>query len=464
MNLLEQLRGNFPKTIDKSKPVFSWMVANDNKTGRIQYELDYLMSYMKEWISTPDVYEQTGVMLEKTISFFSFLERFADESEQSLKNRFGAIFVRNHDTRWGTAYDVKSVFKQYFPHATIYVVENTNKIDDSSPTLANLFTDGDINTDTPTAWTLTNCSACSFARFSKAYGIEMNLANAALTEANAISVSAETPYFLHFFMKGECDVVIEDNNGKFYDYENKTWEDSEVKNYFSTAKKDSNGNVLSYDWKNCSMYFITNASAETVTITFKMKGSGQKVHADVNFTLANAAAEDVIIPSGTRVSNSDESLVFVTTEDARIAKNQTTSNLVNAEAENFGLSYITAENTITKDLDDLSVTVDNPQRSSGGTYLDYFRLFQKQPYGSFTVIAHFDGNSSVGVFGLAPGEDDPDPLPQPKYSRYGYYDKSFLSGVPIGFATDIYEDLLDYLRAQGVRAYLEIVVRDYSGE
>ena len=464
MNLLEQLRGNFPKTIDKSKPVFSWMVANSNKTGRIQSELEYLMSYMKEWISTPDVYKQTGVMLEKTITFFSFLERFADETEQSLKNRFGAIFVRNHDTRWGTAYDVKSVFKQYFPHATIYVVENTNKIDDSSPSLANMITDGDINTDTPTAWTLTNCSASSFARFSKAYGIEMNQASGTLSPANAITVSASTPYFLHFFMKGECNVIITDNNGKYYDYENKTWEDSIVKNSFSTAKKDANGNILSYEWANRYLYFITTATASSITFTFEMKGVGQKTHVNVNFSIATAVNEDTVIPAGTRVSNSDESLIFVTTEDAVIPKNQTTTiDTVNAEAVNFGLNYITAENTITKNLDDNSITVDNPERSSGGTYLDYFRMFHKQPYGSFTVIAHFDGNTSVGVFGLAPGDDDPNPLPQPKYSRYGYYDKSFLSGVPIGFATDIYEDLLDYLRAQGVKAYLEIVVRDYSG-
>ena len=39
-----------------------------------------------------------------------------------------------------------------------------------------------------------------------------------------------------------------------------------------------------------------------------------------------------------------------------------------------------------------------------------------------------------------------------------------MSGVPVGFAMDIYEELLDYLRSQGVKAYLEIVVKDYNGE
>ena len=183
MDLLEQLRGNFPKTIDKSKPVFSSLIANNNGTAAIQKQLEDLFAYMKEWISTPNVYEQTGVMLDKTTRFFSFLERFADETDTSFKNRFAAIFIRNHDTRWGTAFDVKSVFRQYFPHATVYLVENTNKIDDTTPGLANLFLDGDISTDTPTDWTLVNCIASTSARFSKEYGILLNQAGGILSQS-----------------------------------------------------------------------------------------------------------------------------------------------------------------------------------------------------------------------------------------------------------------------------------------
>ena len=67
---------------------------------------------------------------------------------------------------------------------------------------------------------------------------------------------------------------------------------------------------------------------------------------------------------------------------------------------------------------------------------------------------------------MAAGDDDPNiettstTPPQPRYSNYGYYDKSFLSGVTVGYAKDVYEDLLDYLRSQGVKAYLEIIVKD----
>lgn len=361
MKLADQIRSNFPKTIDKSKPIFSSLIANDNDTGVIQKQILDLLQYMKEWTSTPNIYQQTGLMLEKTVTFFSYLKRFADETENSLKNRFKAIFVRNHDTRWGTPYDIKSVFKQYFPHAEIYLIENVNKIDSTEPGLGNLLLDGDITTNTPTDWTLTNCSATADARFSKSYGIEMNQAGGILSQEVSISVSKT--YFLHFFLKGKIKVVIKSDTNKYWDFSSKEWKDSSVSNSFENE-----------EWNNSFLYFKTGSGDSSVTISFEYDGVS--------------------------------------------------------------------------------------------TYLDYFRLFAKQPYSSFTVIAHFDGNSSVGVFGLASGDADPNipdsgaTPPQPRYGNYGYYDKSFLSGLPIGFATDIYEDLLVYLKSQGVRAFLDIVIRD----
>lgn len=379
MNLTEQIIGNFPKTIDKSKPVFSKLIANDDKDGVLQAQIEYLLAYMKEWVSTPDVYEQHGDMLDKTISFFSYLTQFVDETETSLKNRFRAIFVRNHDTKWGTPFDVKNVFRQYFPNAMIYLVENTNKIDSTEPGLANILQDGDISTDTPTEWNLENCAATSDARFSKGFGIEFNQSGGSLSQTVRIATTREVeepephsvkiPYYLHFFLKGKINVQVQDSSNRYWDYDNKVWKATEVNNSFETA-----------DWDNCSLFFILDDTNEfeDVTITFN--------YAD------------------------------------------------------------------------------------GLAYADYFRLFAKQAYSSFTVIAHFEGYSASGVFGLAAGDDDPNietesaTPPQPRYGNYGYFDRSFLSGVPTGYAQDIYEDLLDYLRSQGVRAFLNIVIRDYVEE
>ena len=79
MTIKEQLMANFTKTVNKDATIFSSMISNDDVTGAFEYELNYLISFMKEWVSTPNVYGQSGEMLEKTVEFFSFLERFTDE-------------------------------------------------------------------------------------------------------------------------------------------------------------------------------------------------------------------------------------------------------------------------------------------------------------------------------------------------------------------------------------------------
>ena len=628
MDLLNQIRESFPKTIDKTKPVFSSIVANENKNASIQKQLIDLFAYMKEWTSTPNVYEQTGEMLMKTVTFFSFLDRFVDETEKSLKNRFRAIFVRNHDQKWGTPFDVKNVFHQYFPHATIYLVENTNQVDSIVPGMGNLITDGDIETATPEDWTLSDCDATERAKFSKTYGFEMDDAGGYFYQAitdlpNRRRINDTEPYeyenityFLHFFMSGNTKVSIKDTtNSKWWDSTSREWKSSEVFTSFSTA-----------EWNDCSMWFRTQGDDDTINlqITFYYPDTLLKGELDKTFvkgllpvtwtkTDCTTTVEDNrtvinLIQDSSEVSTTvsimpgqEYKLNFaykvLRTFQTRnnnlyvVVKNnnnkywnfetgrwgdseyknpftstvwvRTTQNIVaDANSSSLTITFEYDENTsyldeniklegavaTTRTLTDCTITngvINLPQKTSkasyAGTvnasqsyslnykfkgrlavivkndnnqywdfssrrwvatqkineyfsnkvvekelvidgdanttqlsidfemipnYLDYFRLFAKQKYSSFTVIVHFDGNTAANVFGLAAGESDPniedsgDTPPQPRYSRYGYYDKSYLSGVPAGFAVDIYDDLMDYLRAQGVKAYLEFVIRD----
>ena len=95
--------------------------------------------------------------------------------------------------------------------------------------------------------------------------------------------------------------------------------------------------------------------------------------------------------------------------------------------------------------------------------IDYIRLFEKKPYASFAVVVHFAGDSGMKAMKLAPGNADPTDAIK-DYKKYDYFDHAFITGVAAGFAQDIYNDLLNLLRAQGVKAYLEIVVKDYIEE
>ena len=61
-----------------------------------------------------------------------------------------------------------------------------------------------------------------------------------------------------------------------------------------------------------------------------------------------------------------------------------------------------------------------------------------------------------------PGDDEP--ATQTKYKNYGYYDQAHITGIKTGFSQDIYEDLLNYVKADGVKAYIEIINKDEAIE
>lgn len=352
MTIKEQLRSNFPKTINKTAPIFSALVANDEGTGAFEYELNNLISYMNEWVGTPNVYEQSGSMLEKTVAFFSFLEHFTDEPESSLKNRFGAIFIRNHNEIWGNPYDVKTVFEQYFSNAEIYIVENTGNLQAD-----NLIHNGDF-ADSSSRWILQNCNLDIGSRFSKTYGVGLYY-DSNLKQTVNFANSERKTCVLHFFMKGKVRLRIKNSAGQYWNSSNNSWNSQSSYTEFECDK-----------WQNQSIFFVTESGVSGIDIEFSGKGN---------------------------------------------------------------------------------------DKSS----IDYIRLFEKKPYASFTVIVHFEAESGANALSLAPGNSDPNENIS-DYRKYYYFDKAFLTGAAAGFAQDIYNDLLDLLRAQGVKAYLEIVTKDYA--
>ena len=345
MTVKEQLRANFPKIIDKNDPVFATLIANEDGSAVMEYELNHLIEYMKAWTGTPDVYQQTGDMLEKSISFYSFLERFTDETEKSLKNRFGAIFIRNHDEVWGTPYDIKRVFEQYFPQGEIFLVENTNNIEE------NLIANGDFEEEG--AWAEQGCSRSLDNSFSRSYG--MSMPSGSILTQN-VTLSDEGAYFLHFFYEGRIRIAVRDTNGNYWNPTTQAWGSSAEYTEF-----------VSEEWEAGSMFFI----AEETNVIIIVEGMRQ-------------------LPS----------------------------------------------------------------------CIDYVRLYKKHPWASFTVIAHFTGEIGGNVLKLAPGDADPSQEIN-DYGLYDYFGHSYIAGMAAGFAQDVYLGLLELLRAQGVKADIEIVAKDF---
>lgn len=416
MDIGEQLQGNFPNTIRKDKPVFSAIISNSKKTGAIESVLRDIEKYGNEYSRINDVYNQYDELLDQTVNFISYFERFTDESDEALKLRLGAIFKRKGDLIWGNPFDVKNVFQEYFPSARIYIVENVNSADE------NYIINGDFQE--ADGWVFSNPDIrTKDARFSKGYGISVdsesdfvkqeisldaNLINytvkknetykdiaklmygnellyeyisnyednpSSISEGDIIKIPSRNVYFLHFFLKGNCQVIIKDtSNNKYWNYQTKNWQITEFKNSFKSKTTD---------WTAESLWILNDFTVENIEITIM---------------------------------------------------------------------------------------------GDTGGWIDFVRMYQKKEYPSFSIIAQFEGNSTDLALALADGEADLDPITEnlpegetipAKYGNYGYfggdrnaYDGAYLSGVASGFAQDVYEDLLQYVIASGVKAYIEIVNRD----
>lgn len=358
MRIIDQLKNNFPTCIKKDGEVFSALM--NSIAGR----LDEADQYSKEWVNTPGIYEQTGQQLSITGKFFSFLERYKDESDKAYKQRIKSIFYRNGNTVWGNPYDVKSMFEQYFPHAHIFVVENVGQLSDDESKNENLILDGDFQAED--VWELTDCTYSENARFSKAKGVL--LANGSNCKQE-VEIEKNKIYFLHFFLKGKCKVQIKDNDGRYWN--NTTYYDSENEEWINGFWQNESFEIsyMQNDWNDCNLKIITDNSETLESIEIKIIGT------------------------------------------------------------------------------------------ENGSFLDYVRLFEYKNYPTFTVIAHYEGDSvEQDAAALAPGTNDviSDPL-----ENYSYIEYAFLTGVNnAGYSQDIYEDLLKYVKATGVKAYIDIVQKD----
>ena len=339
MTVTDILKNSFPKNIDKTALFFSSIIAN-GKDAAIEKTLMDAQNYAQIYYKTPCVYDQTGEQLERTINHFSYLTRFDDESEKSWKNRFRALFCRKGSTTWGTPKNVRQVFQEYFPTASIFLLEGTNDISE------NLITEGEFENESGWDFETENVRS-NLDSFSKLYS-----ANLAEGYAKQSVTLENSMYFLHFFGIGDISLTIRDQENNYWDGES---------------------------WISVPYTFVWHSNEWT----------------NHNLRL--------------KTTNSVVEFCFC--------------------------------------------------KSSG--FVDYIQLFKKNPWHSFTVIAQFTGGDTKGSLALAPGSSD---NINTNSTGYGFYDQIFLTGVKTGFAQDIYQGLLKYVKNVGVAAYINIINKEILEE
>jgi hypothetical protein len=243
------LRSVFSALVNKDDEVFKALFANAEETGAIETVFNEIEKTRDEWCNNSDVYNQTGEMLEKTLSYFSVLERLFEESDTSYKYRNALIFYRNGDTLWGDKWDVLNIFKAYFGTNQVFIVNDTNSIEE------NILLDGDF--EEKNAWILEDCNYDPSARFSERIGVYFNSPGIC---KQTVSLDSGSTYFVHFFLSGNIGVQIKDNNDRYYDAargEFGEWVSHPAVNDFSTS-----------DWDAKRIFFLTDALVNSVTISF----------------------------------------------------------------------------------------------------------------------------------------------------------------------------------------------------
>jgi hypothetical protein len=253
------IRYIFSTLVNKDDEIFKALLASDDneKPGTMEKVFNDIEETRDKWCNSPNVYEQEGEMLEKTISLFSYLTRLFGESDDSLKYRNKLLFCRNGDTIWGNKWNILRLFKVYFETEFVYIVNNTNESKD------NLIQNGDF--EMKNAWTLKNCFYDQEARFCDRTGMRFNFPASC---KQTVILQPNSTYFLHFFVKGFISVEIKDNNDRY-------WNGREGEFGEWQSAPCLNPIPVKTDWDAASVFFLTDEAVQGVTISFA--GGGEYV-------------------------------------------------------------------------------------------------------------------------------------------------------------------------------------------
>ena len=391
------IRGVFSTLVNKDDEIFKALFASDDiqKPGTMEKIFNDIEETRNKWCNSPNVYEQEGEILEKTLSLFSILSRAYDEDDDSLKWRNRLLYVRNGDSIWGDRWDIIKLFKAYFNSDFVYIVNNTDDITN------NLLSDGDFE-ENSRAWKLDSCERSADACFCGRSGISFDGPG---TCSQDVNVSADSVYFLHFFGKGNINVEIKDNRGRYWKPANPyadefgSWVNTPVAiNVCGNPNK----------WEPMSVFFMSDALPSAVTVSF-IGVSNEKTNIDY----------------------------------ARLFKKENYST--------FTLVVAFTGRT-TPDTMGLAPGTNDPIATRNYKGYKYFS-------GGKDEATNLPNDGYIDDTPLAPWTDDKTEL-NVDYSKMSYIEQAHIFGAKDMRQSNIYTELLEIVRAGGIPSYIEILIKE----
>jgi hypothetical protein len=229
LNLLDFLATG----ISREDPCIQAVLSDENGEGATANEIEALVRFINYYTRNDDVRNHEGYTLDMIVKMFSKLRRRVTETDDVLLRRFLALAGRKGDAIWGNALNLKHVFEAYFRYVACYVAENTNDTD------KNILDNGDFEFDD--VWSPGGGAAYTYdARFSGKRGLYFDGGAGESCVQRLERLILAGNYTLHFFLRGKCGVIIEREDGKYWNANDQEfsgdtvleWADDEVLNVF----------------------------------------------------------------------------------------------------------------------------------------------------------------------------------------------------------------------------------------
>jgi hypothetical protein len=425
------IRDVFSTLVNRDNEIFKALLASDDegKPGTMEKILNDIEETRDKWCNSPNIYEQDGEMLEKTLSLFSVLTRAYNEDDVSLKWRNRLLYVRNGDTIWGDRWDIIKLFKAYFNSDFVYIVNNTDEIAN------NLLSDGDFEENTG-AWELDSCEYSHDACFCGRSGI---LFDGVGKCSQTVNINTNSVYFLHFFGKGNINVEIKDDHGRYWKPANPY-----VDEFGAWANTPTKINVTGNPdkWEPMSVFFLSDSPILAVTISF-IGVNGEETYIDYArlFKKENYSTFTLVVAFSGR-STQDTMGLAPGTDDPIVARNYSgykhfSGGKNDADKTNYDkLSF----------FDNAAINENKEPVLAGG----------KDDPGEIT---HLPNDGYIEDTPLAPWKDDKTGITV-DYSKMSYIEQAHIFGAEGTQQSNIYTELLEIVRAGGIPSYIEILIKE----
>ena len=193
--------------IDKDDPAVKAILSDEKGEGAVSNEAEELARFIDYYTRTDDVRNHRGGVLDMIVRLFSRQRRRHLEGDGVLLRRFLALTERGGDALWGNVLNLKRVFEMYFRDVKCFIAENTGE--------TSILANGDFESDD--AWVLAHGAVYSTsARFSGRRGVFFKGAGGESCSQPLARLVPAGNYTFHFFLRGRCGVVIEDDGGSFW--------------------------------------------------------------------------------------------------------------------------------------------------------------------------------------------------------------------------------------------------------